>query len=161
MLLERVKANDPLAMVEMGKAYFNGGDHGKAFEYYTKAAEFGSVEAHYLLGASCAEGKGVEKDLKSAARHFEEAAIGGHPLARNNLGCHEHSNGRYDRAVKHFIIAANLGFDRALEMVKNYFRSGFVSKEDYEAALRGYQAAVNATKSQQRDEAYAAHPQNQ
>jgi TPR repeat protein len=158
MLLERVKANDPLAMVEMGKAHFNGGDHRGGFEYYTKAAKFGSVEAHYLLGASYAEGKGVEMDLKSAARHFEEAAIGGHPLARNNLGCHEHSNGRYDRAVKHFIIAANLGFDKALEMVKNYFRSGFVSKDDYEAALRGYQASVDATKSEQRDEAYAAHP---
>jgi hypothetical protein len=32
-----------------------------------------------------------------------------------------------------------------------------VSKEDYEAALRGHQAAVDATKSQQREEAYAFH----
>jgi TPR repeat protein len=145
-------------MVEMGKAYFNGGDHKGAFGYYTKAAEFGSVEAHYLLGASYAEGKGVERDMRRAARHFEEAAIGGHPLARNNLGCHEGEIGRHDRAVKHFIIAANLGFDISLQAVKDYFQRGLASKEDYAEALRGYQAAIEATKSAQREEAYAAHP---
>jgi hypothetical protein len=32
---------------------------------------------------------------------------------------------------------------------------GVVSKEDYAAALRGHQAAVDATKSEQRDAAYA------
>jgi hypothetical protein len=33
-----------------------------------------------------------------------------------------------------------------------------VSKDDYAAALRGHQAAVDATKSEQREEAYAASP---
>jgi hypothetical protein len=41
--------------------------------------------------------------------------------------------------------------------VKAYFRKGLVSKEDYEAALRGHQAAVDATKSEQREEAYAEY----
>ena len=31
--------------------------------------------------------------------------------------------------------------------------NGLVSKEDYEAALRGHQAAVDATKSEQREKA--------
>jgi hypothetical protein len=57
--------------------------------------------------------------------------------------------------VKHWIIAANLGHDNALEMVKKGFAHGLiVSKEDYEGALRGYQAATEATKSAQREEAY-------
>ena len=30
-----------------------------------------------------------------------------------------------------------------------------INKEDYTAALRGHQAAVDATKSEQRDKAYA------
>ena len=55
--------------------------------------------------------------------------------------------------MQHFIIAANLGLDEALDEVKDGFRCGFVSKEDFEAALRGHQAAVDATKSQQREEA--------
>jgi hypothetical protein len=42
-----------------------------------------------------------------------------------------------------------------LHDVKKGFMGGYVSKEDYAAALRGHQAAVDATKSQQRDAAYA------
>jgi hypothetical protein len=84
---------------------------------------------------------------------LEEAAIGGYPDARYNLGSYEDRNGRINRAMKHFIIAANLGDTGALETVKSGFAQGIVSKEDYEAALRGHQAAVDATKSTQRDAA--------
>ncbi len=38
--------------------------------------------------------------------------------------------------------------------MKKGFQKGHVSKEDFEAALRGHQAAVDATKSKQREEAY-------
>jgi hypothetical protein len=37
--------------------------------------------------------------------------------------------------------------------VKKLFVHGFMSKEDYEAALHGHKAAVDATKSTQRDAA--------
>jgi len=65
-------------------------------------------------------------------------------------------NGRNDRAVKHWIIAANMGYDGPLENLKLEYREGLVSKEDYASALRGHQTAVDATKSSQRDEAEAA-----
>ena len=61
-----------------------------------------------------------------------------------------------DRAVKHWIIAANLGCDEALDAVKKRFQRGDVSKEEYASSLRGHQAAVDATKSQQRDNAEKA-----
>ena len=38
---------------------------------------------------------------------------------------------------------------------KNYYKIGHVSKEDYEAALSGYQAAADAMKSPQREAADA------
>jgi hypothetical protein len=57
--------------------------------------------------------------------------------------------------MRHFVIASKLGHDIALERVKLAFRMGLVSKEDYEAALRGHRAAVDATKSKQREEGYA------
>ena len=50
-------------------------------------------------------------------------------------------------------MTANQGLDLALEAIKEDFTEGLASKEDYEAALRGYQAAVDATKSEQRDAA--------
>jgi hypothetical protein len=152
-MMERAKANDPVALSQMGLKRYNEGDYEGAFESYTKAAALGDMEAHNNIAGMYYEGHGVEKDPKKKIYHLEEAAIGGHPSARYNLGNHDGRNGRFDRAYKHHIIAAKLGFDPALEMVKKGFVSGIVSKEDYASALRGHQAAVDATKSQQRDEA--------
>jgi len=95
--------------------------------------------------------------MKKYLQHLEEAAIGGHPEARFNLGAYEWNNGRYERAVKHHAIAAKLGHDDALEMMKKAYKYGDASKEDYAAALRGHQTAVDATKSEQREEAYTFH----
>jgi len=153
--MERVKANDPAALFNMGTRRRDEGDLEGAFQYYKKAAKLGNMNAHYNLGSFYEKGRGVEKDIKKKIYHLEEAAIGGHPDARFNLGNHERRNGRMDRAIKHYIIGANLGDNYALEAVKTSFALGFVSKEDYEAALRGHQAAVDATKSAQREEPYA------
>ncbi len=152
---ERAKANDPDALCQLGHKSIQRGD-GYAFQHYTKAAQLGNVEAHYYLSIMYHIGGSVERDVKKQLHHLEEAAIGGHPLARFNLGCTEGWNGRYDRAAKHFIIAAKLGFDEALDEMKKYSLKGLASKEDYEAALRGHQAAVDAAKSTQREEAEKA-----
>ena len=99
------------------------------------------------------EGVDVEKDGKRARYHLKEAAIGGHPDARHNLGCEEHNNGRAGRAAKHWIIAAKLGYDQSLKCVMGLCKRGHVSKEDFAAALHGHKAAIDATKSPQREEA--------
>ena len=99
------------------------------------------------------DGKGVEKDEKRAVWHLEEAAIAGHPIARYSLGLYEGSNHRYGRAGKHWIIASKLGCHMSLNEVKNLYKAGYVSKEDFAAALRGYHAAIEATKSPQREKA--------
>jgi hypothetical protein len=148
--VKRAKANGPLALCEMAKKRYYEGDYEGAFEYFAKAAALGHIDAHFNLSILYQLGKGVEKDMKKEMHHLEEAAIG-------SLGAYEARNGRKDRAVKHFIIAAKLGYDDALDQVKYWFQGGHVNKEDYEAALRGYQTAVDATKSEQRDAAYAFH----
>ena len=149
--MNRIKKNNPVAMVHMGKEHHVEGDYEKALEYFTKAAKLGDVTAHCLLGGLYYQGEGVEKDMKKAVYHLEQAAIGGHPDARGGLADYEMSNGRVKRAAKHFIIAANLGDDASLKSVKDLFVQGIVSKEDYGAALRAYQAAVLATKSPERE----------
>ncbi len=151
--MKRVKANDPIALRKRGQKCGREGDYEGAFGYYTRAAELGDASAHYNLSIMYQLGEGVEKDKKKAVYHTEEAAIGGHPDARHNLGCYEGKNGRHERAMKHFIIAAKLGFNDSLDEVKEGFVDGIVSKEDYAAALRGHQATVDATKSKQREEA--------
>jgi TPR repeat protein len=154
-VMERAKANDPNALFYMGSICDDEGDYEGAVKYYTKAAKLGNMDAHYNLSLFYEKGRGVEQDPKKEVYHLEEAAIGGHHIARFNLGLHEGRNGRRDRAYRHLIIAADLGYDDALDKVKEGFVHGLVSKEDYESALRGHQAAVDATKSEQREEAYA------
>jgi tetratricopeptide (TPR) repeat protein len=160
--MKRFKANDPVAMCQMGKTCREEGDYEGAIPYFTKAAELGDADSHFNLSVMYRLEEGVKKDMKKEVYHLEEAAIGGHPNARYNLGVHEgKNNGRIDRAVKHFIIATKLGHDNALENVKKGFMDGDVSKEDFEAALRGHQAAVDATKSEQREKAEIEFQQRQ
>jgi len=155
--MDRVKKNDPVAMTHMGKKHIAEGDYGKALEYYAKAVELGDAEAHCLLGMLYYEGVGVEKDMKKAVHHLEQAAISGHPDARGLLAIHEKTKGRFKIAAKHLIINANLGCDESLKLIKDLFVQGIVSKDDYAAALRAYQAAVNETKSAEREKAEAVY----
>jgi TPR repeat protein len=143
LLMKRVEKNDPSALLYMGKA----------FEYWTKAAALGNAQAHHYLATMYTWGDGVEKDKKKEVYHLEQAAIGGHPIARNKLGYSEWENGRYERAVKHFIIASNLEHHESLRALMKLYALGKASKDDYAKALRAYQAAVEATKSPQRKEA--------
>ena len=155
-VLKRIKENnDPAAMCHMGLKRKNEGDYETALEYWTKAAVLGESDAHYYLSIMYREGEGVAKDKKKEVYHLEEAAIGGHPMARHNLGIVEKDNGRFEIEKKHFIIAANLGLNNSLKCIKDLHTMGHASKEEYAGALRAYQTAVEATKSQQREEAEA------
>jgi TPR repeat protein len=118
------------------------------------------MEAHYKLAIMYRDGNGVEEDEEKLMHHFEEAAIGGHPSARHDLAVNEFTNGKRERAAKHWIIAANQGQDLSIQLLKVTFKlEGIeggrrsVCKEDFAAALRGHQAAVKATKSPEREEA--------
>ena len=158
---KRVDANDPVALRQMGvrlfykkdydAKHFGKQDYERAFEYYTKAAELGDADAHHNLSIMYMKGHGVEKDEEKEIFHLEEASIAGHPSARFSLGCHEVRNERYENAVKHFVIAAHLGCDESIPMLKEGYKTGYVSKDDFAAALRGHHSAVAATKSTQRE----------
>eukprot|EP00984_Skeletonema_dohrnii_P002487 scaffold862_cov76-Skeletonema_dohrnii-CCMP3373.AAC.5 len=148
--MKRVEANDPVATRELGGKYYDAEDYGRATKYWRKATELGDVVAHYQMSVMYREGNCVQKDTKKSIYHAEQAAIGGHLMARYNLGCIEMINGRIQRAVRHHIIAASLGFDHSLEWLRKNYAAGNVQKEDFAAALRAHQAAVDATKSPQR-----------
>ena len=152
-LMKRVEANDPNSISRLGYRHLNEGNYDGAFKCFAKAVELGDTSAHYHLSIMYQDGEGVEKDEKKELYHLEEAAIAGHPSARNNLGCHEGRNGRIERAVKHLIIAANLGHENAMKTLKECYKDGDVSKEDFAAALLAHHAAVTAMKSPQREEA--------
>ena len=152
--MKRIEMNDPVALRQEGANQYDKSEYRRAFEYLTQAAELGDVEAHHRLSLLYHHnGQGVEKDRNKQTYHMEEAAVGGHPRARYNLGSHEWSNGNQEKAVKHFIIAANQGHDLSIKSLTYAFKKGFIEKDDLAAALRAHQAAVDATKSPQREAA--------
>ena len=153
---KRIEANDPAAMRQEGIRKYRSGDFTSSFEFCSKAAEVGDAMAHYQLSLLYQEGYGVEKDEKKDIYHLEEAAIGGHPKARYNLGCHEYRcNDNTERAVKHLIIAASQGDNDSIKVLMGPLFSWVVKKEELAAALRAHHAAVDATKSPQREAAEA------
>eukprot|EP00956_Cyclotella_meneghiniana_P007967 scaffold10584_cov23-Cyclotella_meneghiniana.AAC.2 len=162
-LLERIeKYSDPEAMVLLASCYhgnrLNGlpVDQSKAFELLQRACELGSAAAHYNLGIKYQTGDGTEIDMKKAVRHWQIAAMRGSMFARHNIGNAELlENGNYHCAMKHFMIAAKIGNNFSLDAVKLGFRNGHVTKEELETTLRGYQAACDETRSEQRDKAVA------
>ena len=151
--MKRIEKNDPVAIREHGTWCLEEKDFGGAITFMTQASNLGDAEAHYQISKVYRDGLVVEKDSKKEWRLLEKAAIGGHPAARHNLGAREGSKGRYERAKKHYIIAANLGQDDSIKALKQGYEMGFVSKEEFADALRAYQAAKDETNSSQREAA--------
>ena len=160
-LMKRVQANDPVAIREMGMGRYRERNYTEAFQLLTKAAELGDTNAHYQLSIMYEDGEGVEKDEKKCVYHAEEASIGGHPASRLILADYEIRKADRidrmlnDRAKKHLIIGANFGNDGSIRMLEKFYSHGLLSKEDFEAAVCAHKAAVDATRSPQRDKADA------
>jgi len=119
----------------------------EAFEHFSKAAALGDALSHYNVATLFyREWKGVEKDEEKEKYHLEEAAIAGLPTARLFLGVWELTeNSRVERAV------AVIGSDGSISLLKDAYKTRFVIKEDFAAAVRAHQAAVYATKRSERE----------
>ena len=157
--MKRVEANDPVAMCQEGNNEQNKGNYGRAFEYFTKAAELGNARGHYGLSFLYDSGQGVEMDKGKVIHHLEEAAIAGHPHARYALGCEELKNENYDRALKHWFVAATQGDDESIKRLMHAFREGVDIKDVLDIALRAHKAAADATMSPQREAAQKYYQQ--
>lgn len=90
--------------------------------------------------------------MEKTLHHWKLAAIGGHEVARYNLGTMEED---IVKSMKHFTIAARSGFDESLKAVGDGYKDGFVTKDEYANTLRAYQVSVAEMKSAQRTEAAA------
>jgi TPR repeat protein len=134
-------------------------DSAKANELCQKAGELGCAKAYFNLGNTYYNGHGVEVNEKKATHYYELAAMNGDIQARNNLGCMEGNAGNNHRAFKHFIIAANSGNKLSLDNVKEGYRHGLVTKEEYANTLREYQKSQDEMTSDARDKALTARNQ--
>jgi len=155
---KRIEKNDAVAFFNLGCCYAKGArglqDHAKARELWQQAGELGHAESYHNIGNAYLDGRGVEKDMKKARYYWVLAAMVGDVLARHNLGIFEKRAGNMERALKHLMISAR-GNRRSPEAIKQLYKTGHATKDDYAKALRLYQAYLDEVKSDQRDEAAA------
>ena len=85
-------------------------------------------------------------------RYWETAVKQGDVESRHSLGHIEYNRGNCNR-VRHFLISAKMGYKESLDAIKKVLVENLATKAQYAEALRGYQDAVEETKSSRRDEA--------
>ena len=127
-------------------------NHKKGLELLNQAAELGSEAAHHALGMVYAYGTGVKKDEKKGLYHLRLAAIGGMLQSRHFFG-DAYLRESPKLAYKHYIIAAEAGYDESLKKVKTGYAEGHVEKDVFEKVLRAHKATKNEVKSEARDKA--------
>ena len=157
---KRVEAGDAEAIFGLGGCHSEGvyglpRDYDKALKLWHRAGELGYTKAYNNVGNAYHFGEGVERDEKKADHYFELAAIGGDVTARYNLGNAEWRADNWDRAVKHYMIAAGVGLNNSVKNIQQLYRNGHATKEDYAKALRACQKYIDEIKSEQRDIAAA------
>ena len=167
---KRIELNDAHAIFSVG-SYNMLGSHGfsrnltRGLKLWHQAGELGYANAYYTIGLSYQCGRGVERDEKKALHYYELAAMGGHANARRCLGEYKlRLEDCLDKALKHFLIAVECGDPYSLKEIKDLYmnRSSCqccapATKEYFTKALQSYQEYLDEIKSEQRDEAAAAH----
>lgn len=73
------------ANYQMGTAFWKAQDIVKAMTYLEQAAAAGHVDAQFLLGLICIEGKNINHDYEKGIKWLEKAATQGHKDAQRNL----------------------------------------------------------------------------
>lgn len=147
---KRMEIDDAEAIYNLGCCYDNGQyglpqNHAKALELWHRAAELGHAVSRRNLGNAYYQGNVVERDKKKATHYYELAAMGGDVDARHNIGNAEGRKGNMDRALKHFMISVEFGLHESLDTVRQMYKDGQATKEDYTQSLRAYQACLGST----------------
>jgi len=153
----RAAKDQPNSIHQLG-AYYSSDDQGvpqdyqKAIELRLRAGELGNASSYFSIASTYAMGLGdVKKDMAKARYYFELAAMGGDVQARHNLGGFELREGNFDRAMKHFVISAAVGFDDSLTTVQWGYKNGHLTKDDFRKALSAHKKAQDEMTSEQRD----------
>ena len=143
-LLKRVELGDAEAIRTLGCYYDKGRygfpqDYEKALELFVRAGGLGCNKAYNSIGSAYESGRGVDIDKMKATHYYKLAAIGGGVTSRYNLRMNEQRAGNMNRALKHYMIAVECGYENSLKKIQKLYSNGHATKDDYAQALRAYQ----------------------
>jgi hypothetical protein len=124
--MPKAEQGDVEAQYDIGSMYERGRgtvkNLGKAFDWYSKAANQNDEKAAYKIGRAYLEGKGVRKNNKKALSWFKKSAKKNYSRAQYYLGVmYENGKGvrtNYDEAIKWYKRALDGGYRNASDGIK-------------------------------------------
>lgn len=128
-------------------------DVSKAVELYKKGGEHGCAEAYGNLARIYYHGENGEVDKKKAKHYYALAAMMGDVTARIDIASMEKEAGSTFWFYRHLLVSARAGHEDSIAELKNGYKDGFISKDEYAESLRLYQMRSNEMKSKMREEA--------
>ena len=128
-------------------------DVSKAAELYKKGGEHGCAESYGNLARIYYHWKNGEVDKKKAKHYYALAAMMGDVAARIDIASMEKEAGSTFWFYRHLLVSARAGHEGSIAELKNGYKDGFISKEEYAESLRLYQMRSNEMKSKMREEA--------
>ncbi len=122
------QAQEKLGEIYREGAYDEDESPKRAFKWYYKAAEQGSISAAFYIGYFYANGYGVKKDANLAFEWYSRAAKENSPAALNNLAfCYEYGKGTMvdlKKAKLYYEKAAKLGSTTAQKNLAICYKNG-------------------------------------
>ncbi|MBE6547439.1 MAG: SEL1-like repeat protein [Ruminococcaceae bacterium] len=147
--LKSAKGNYSPALVALGDIYSarSGDDFNPAlaFEYYSRAADNGSVEGLYKKGLALSFGQGCEQNTSEAFRCFSIGAEKKDEACLCALGmCYEYGIGcdyDFETAVSYYSLAADRGYAAAVNNLGGCYYYGHGVYQDKKRAMELFERA--------------------
>ena len=156
--MKRANTGNGEAKCQVGTYYFDGvmglrQDKAEGLKWYNRAAEAGSGKAAFNLGVFYWTGDGVEEDNDKALEHLQKAAERGSIPAFQIVGMILMERGDIEEAFINLRKAAMCGLsnDYLFSKLRNGFKYGYITKDEYAFTLRENQKACNEMKSDGRE----------
>lgn len=146
---EKAVQGDAQAQAVIGYAYLQGGedieqDFGKAYQWFSKAAEQEVPEAEMMMGAFYLEGKVVEQDTEKGLEWIKKAADHGLAHAQLQMGYYYQAepNKNYAKAFSYMLKAAEQGHPEAQNEVGVMYADGRGTEKNDAEAIEWYKESA-------------------
>ena len=153
-VMKRANAGGHDDMCRLGEYYFHGKkgpqqDKAEGLKWYHRAVEAGSGCASFCLGSFYYDGDGVEQDTEKAMEYYQKSADLGYAPSFVTIGFMLLRKGGIEEAMLNFRKAAICGVsdDSIFITLRDGFKCGHITKDEYAFTLREYQAACNEMES--------------
>ena len=155
--MKLAKVGHPTALFRIGIRHFDGEllqrDTQEGIKWFRRVAEAGEAEAAFNLGVCYSQGDGVEQDTDRAMEYLQKAAELGYAQGFAAIGNLLEQKGSIEEGFLNYRKAAICGYcDKELfGVLRDGYKYGYITKEEYAFTLRENQRASNEMKSESRE----------